>query len=302
MAENQEMQQPTGKTNLAVVGSMQISSGVMPTTFEQLVELSKTLAASELVPNALRGKPANVFVIVAKGLELGLKPMHSLSEIYVVNGRPGCSAALKRALVLTSPHCEYFRCVESTDEKATYVSKRRGQPETSTTYTLKQAQAAGLMSNDNWKKHPAAMLRARSSSAEADAQWPDVVQGMASLEELKEIEGNVVSVKPNRPIVSVAPPPEPQSTVPDEPEDEFDRLTREPPKEETAPTTPAATNGEPTEDEKLDIQIDEATSREQLTPLNNRIKALADVAIRDRVKQHWIRRWSDLDPGKKAVK
>lgn len=302
MSENNGSQQvKKERADLAVLGAMPMLGGLVPRSLEEAMNLSKILAESLLLPAHLRGKPADVLVTMMKGMELGLKPMHAFAEIFVVEGKPGCSAALKRALILTSPSCEYARFTESTDKRATYVSKRIGGVETKTTYTIEQAATAGLTGKSVWKNHPAAMLRARASSGEADANWPERVQGMSSLDELKEIEGRVVDVKPNGPPLgaTVAPPapkPTPPSAVPDEPvaEDDFDFSV---PKPEEKPTQSEAvkaaggiTNSDmdragpppveeakptgPSDLEKVVILIGEAASGEQLEKLREAVLAL----------------------------
>jgi hypothetical protein len=45
-------------------------------------------------------------------------------------------------------------------------------------FTIEEAQAAGLAGKDNWKKYPAAMLRARCVSALSRAVYPEAVLGI----------------------------------------------------------------------------------------------------------------------------
>lgn len=298
---------PPQSAAITVINEMPASGGLIPHNWREVQAMADALAKSVMIPENLRGKPADVFAILQLGLELQLKPMQSLLQIHVVKGRPGCSALLKRALLKTSPWCEYAYFSESTDKKATYVTKRRGNKETSKTFTIEMAQNAGLTANANYKLHPAAMLRARSSSAEADAEWPDVTMGMASLDELREIEGDVLEVKPNRPtLVSVSAPESkaPASQVPDEPlDDEFTNAVREqerPPQEaaptETAEETPTAKAGEPTEEEKMHIFINEAQEMGQLNKLTQRILAWpeGDPDAKKRIRDHFNDRSKQL--------
>lgn len=290
-------------TALAVTSEMPAVGGLVPHNWREIQAMAEALAKSAMIPEILRQKPADVFAILQLGLELNLKPMQSLLQIYVVKGRPGCSAALKRALVLTHPQCEDAHFLESTDKTATYTTKRRGRPATKKTFTLEMANAAGLTANPSYKAHPAAMLRARASSAELDAEWPDVVQGMASLDELREIEGDVVDVKPNRPtLVSVGAPESkaPVSQVPDEPvdDDDFDRALRaqEKPADsaiEKASEAPSAP-GEPTEEEKMHIHIDEAQDQGQLNKLTSRIVKWPVKDEETRLRDHFNQRSKSL--------
>lgn len=285
-------------TALAVISDMPATGGLLPRNWPEMNAMAETLAKSNMLPEALRGKPADVFAVLQLGMELNLKPMQALLQIYVVKGRPGCSAALKRALVLTNPQCEDAHFVESTDKTATYTTKRRGRAATKKTFTIEMAHAAGLTANPSYKAHPAAMLRARASSAELDAEWSDVVQGMSTLDELREIEGDVVDVKPNRPtLVSVGAPDSkaPVSQVPDEPvDDDFDRALREQDKPAVEATEKASeapsTPGEPTEEDKLHIHIDEAQDQGQLNKLTSRIVKWSVKEEEMRLRDHFNQR------------
>lgn len=160
-----------------------------PEGIEQAIELSARLSRSGLLPGPLRGKPDDVLVIMMAGRDLGLSPMQALRSIYVVEGRPSLSAELMRALCLTRPDvCQTFRLVESTPERCTYEAMRRGDREpTSVTWTTADAARAGL-SGTNWKRYPAAMLRARASADIARAVFPDIVAGLVATEEAEEIQ------------------------------------------------------------------------------------------------------------------
>lgn len=279
------------KVDRELVGALSMLGGLVPTTLNETMEFVKILADSELIPVHLKKKPSDIFVIIAKGMELGIKPMHALAELFVVNGKPGCSAALKRALCMRSPLCDYFQLIESTDKKCTYETKRKGNREPSRlTLTWEDAVRAGLAISDTYKKYPQAMLRAWTSRGLADAEFPDVVQGLRNDDDREvEIVGEVVDVRPNRALQSVAAPGahtvEPMS-------DAFDAVARandahEPPQE-------------PSPEDQLHVMIDESENREQLTSLNKSIGEVKNLDLRTVLKQHWTRRWSELDPKKAA--
>ena len=96
------------------------------------------------------------------------------------------------ALVLKSGLAQYFRLVESTDTSCTYETHRKGNPEpTSHTYTIEDAKLAGLLRNDNWLKIPKPMLRARCSSELGRIDYPDILAGLYTPDELGDakVEG-----------------------------------------------------------------------------------------------------------------
>jgi hypothetical protein len=180
-----------------------------PEGLEQAIDLAARLARSGLLPSALRGKPDDVLVIMLTGRGLGLDAMQSLRMIYVVEGRPSLSAEAMRALCLARPDvCQSFRMVESTDTRCTWEALRRGEREPSrVTWTIQDAQRAGLVGRGPWKSYPAAMLRARASADLARAVFPDLVGGLVASEELDEIRATGEGERFAPPPAPAAPPP-----------------------------------------------------------------------------------------------
>ena len=112
-------------------------------TLEQIIDLSKALAFSSLVPDTLRGKPNDVGIILMYGAELGLPPMQSIQGIYVVKGRPMLSAQTwgtkirqcgHKMVILTSTRTEATVCITRGDDHTQHVE----------TFTIEDAVAAGL--------------------------------------------------------------------------------------------------------------------------------------------------------------
>lgn len=125
-------------------------------------------------------------VICGYGAALGLNPMAAPFQIHIMHGRPTLSAGAIMGLVLQSPVCDYFECEETSSERATFVTKRKGgKGEQRLTFTVADAKRAGLLSNKMWQKYPAEMLRARAGTALARMAYPDVLQGAYASEEFE---------------------------------------------------------------------------------------------------------------------
>jgi hypothetical protein len=163
--------------------------GFVLTTFEQVDAMAKRLAESDLLPKTLKGRPADVAIILLTGIEFGLQPMAAIRGINVIEGKASMSADLLSGLVQQKVHvCEYFRMVTCTDTVASFETKRHGHAEAvKLSYTIEQAQRAGLTGKDNWKKHPADMLAARCISRLAKRVYPDITQGCYVPDEEDEI-------------------------------------------------------------------------------------------------------------------
>ena len=157
-----------------------------PRNIDQALHLAGLLVASRLLPRSV-GTPEAAFAIIATGRELGLTAMQSLRSIHVIEGKPTLSADLILALVKSRRDvCAWFMLVESSERVAHYRTQRIGEPEpTDMSFTIEDAQRAGVTGKDNWKKYPAAMLRARCIAALSRAVYPDLTLGIYESDELE---------------------------------------------------------------------------------------------------------------------
>lgn len=163
-------------------GSMAAITGGHLTHF---MEWSKTVAVGSVIPDALRGKPADVFITVMHGLDLGFRPMQSLNLVYVVKGRPSLSGEGMRTLILQAGH---ELEIDADDTKATVRAKRKGTDRwVEVTFTIEQAKKAGL-SGQNWSAYTEDMLVARASTRLGRRYFPDVTNGLPGLEDLMDVE------------------------------------------------------------------------------------------------------------------
>ena len=161
---------------------------IAPRSIQEAEALSLSLAKSALLPEAMRGKAADILVAIMTGAELGFAPMMSLRAIVVIKGRPTLSADALGAMCMRRPEvCEYLTLVESSPAIATYATKRKGaKKETTLAFTIGDAQTAGLAGSDTYRKFPAAMLRARALSAICRAVYPDICLGLYDADELTD--------------------------------------------------------------------------------------------------------------------
>lgn len=158
-----------------------------PHDLKSAMQLADVLCRSQLMPKHFRSA-ADVLLATMTGRELGLTTMQSVRSLHVIEGKVGLSSELLLALVKRKAECKFLRVVESTDKVCIMQTQREGDPEPTTmSYSMEQAQRAGLAGKDNWKKHPEAMLRARCASAICRAVYPDLLMGVYSDDEIDEI-------------------------------------------------------------------------------------------------------------------
>jgi hypothetical protein len=183
---------------------------------------AQRIANTPFVPTAFRGKPESVFAAVLYGEELGLGPMQSLNSIHVIEGKPSMSPELMRGLVARAGH--RIDVKESSGDKVTLWGKRADTgSEATVSWSMKDAQLAGLAGRGAWKTYPRAMLLARATSELCRMLFADVVAGLSyTPEEAASIAGsewNEVPVDPlqNAPEVTLL--PEPPTTAPNQPDE-----------------------------------------------------------------------------------
>ena len=178
------MKKKTESTAIATRGDT--SLGFELNSFDEMLKFATSISKSGLIPDAYRGKPQDIIVTLLTGRELGISPMQSLRGIHVIKGKAVMSSDLIVALVKRDPSCRYFSMVESDEKKAVYETHRIGAPKPQRiTFSIEDARRAQLAGRDNWKKYPAAMLRARCMAALARAVYPDVCFGLYDTDEIQ---------------------------------------------------------------------------------------------------------------------
>ena len=133
--------------------------------------------AGSILPEAYRGKPANVLIAVGLGSSMGLSPAESLYRISVIKGKPTAGAELIAANVRKAGH--KLR-VTTGDGTVTATILRSDDPDFPFTVTrdMAWAQRMGLAQNDNYKKQPETMLQWRAISAVARLACPEALYGV----------------------------------------------------------------------------------------------------------------------------
>lgn len=159
--------------------------------------IGKALASTDFVPMTLKTKSGgamkeydqiaeNVAACVLAGKALGLDPMNSIQNIFIVHGRPAMYARTMVALVLNAGH-EVER-VAATEQRVAYRARRNGKGEWQTfEWTIERAAKAGYLSNKKYASDPIAMLTAKAQAEACRIIAPDVLTGIAatSVEEVQ---------------------------------------------------------------------------------------------------------------------
>jgi hypothetical protein len=158
---------------------------------EDVADLAVKIAGTDFVPHDYRGKPGQVAATVLHGRELGLPPMSALALTNPIKGKPTLSAEGMRSLVLQAGHA--IKVAETSGSRCVIRGRRRRDEEwTTVTWTMDDARQAGLLRKSrsgeptNWEKYPRAMLLARATTELCRIEFPDVIHGMRSAEEMMD--------------------------------------------------------------------------------------------------------------------
>lgn len=187
-----------------LVAQQNTTFDLSPRTFEQALTFADYLADSDLVPKDFKGRPGNCLIAMQWGAELGLKPLQAMQNLAIINGRPSLWGDAVIALVRASPLCEFV--IESDDGvTATCRVKRRGEPEQSRTFSMADAEKAGLKGKSGpWSQYPQRMRQMRARAFALRDVFPDVLRGLPIAEEVMDMPserhmGAVEEVKPEKP-------------------------------------------------------------------------------------------------------
>lgn len=195
---------------------------LVPSAWDMISAVAPAMHKSHLFGVA---SPEQAMAIMLTGYELGLTLTASFEFVKIIQGKPSLIPRGALALVLRSPDLAGLKVEDITDEHGNpeacrVTMKRKNGFEYTMTYSMADAQRAGLVKDDSgWSKYPANMLRWRAIGFCADVVFPDVIGGMKRADEMgidltpegDVLEGAWTSV----PVAQTLSEPEPAPPAPD---------------------------------------------------------------------------------------
>lgn len=154
-----------------------------------VMEWARAASSASIVPDAYRGKPADMMIAAGLGASMGLSPAESLYRIAVIKGKPTASAELIASKVREAGH--RLR-ITGDDTSATCTIIRADDPDYEFTETrdMAWAQRMGLASQAQYQKQPGTMLKNRAITACARLACPEALYGVSySPDEITESPG-----------------------------------------------------------------------------------------------------------------
>lgn len=176
------------------------NQGVQLASLEDAYRFANAICASGFAPKGME-KPEAVLVAIQLGAELGLTPMAALQNTAVVNGRPAiygdAALALVRASGLLTSYKEEEIGEAGSDAHGYRVTASRGDQTTVETFTMADAKRAKLVGKPGpWSEYPKRMLRFRARGYVLRDLFGDVLKGLRTVEEARDIPAEPVNVTP----------------------------------------------------------------------------------------------------------
>ena len=150
-----------------------------PSALTEQMDYARAVSSGSMLPDAYRGKPADILLAVGLGQSMGLSPAESLYRIAVIKGKPTASAELIAANVRKAGH----KLRVTTDEagvrvKATIIRADDPDFPFEVVRDMDWARGMGLADQPNYKKQPLTMLQWRAISAVARLAAPEALYGV----------------------------------------------------------------------------------------------------------------------------
>ena len=130
--------------------------------FGSLVSMGDQLRRTGFLPSHIKDGVAFA-AIVLMGREMGMGTMAACRKLQVIKGTVTERADSQLARFKSAGGRAFFK--ELTEARAVLVLRHPNGDEHTETFTIEDAKRAGLASNDNYAKHPKAMLRSRAITA-----------------------------------------------------------------------------------------------------------------------------------------
>lgn len=164
-------------------------------SFEDAQRIAGALAKSTLVPKDYQGNVANTMIALEMSQRINASPMAVMQNLYIIHGRPSWSSQFTIAAL---NGCGRFSSLRFTvtgegDNKECYawaVDKHDGEKLTGPVVSIAMSKAEGWYNKNGskWKTMPDLMLRYRAAKFFGNLYAPDIMMGMTTEDESRDIQ------------------------------------------------------------------------------------------------------------------
>ena len=169
---------------------IQIVDGVMQlSTIDQVWRVARLIRQSGLAPDALRNDQ-QIVIILLRAMELKIGIFQALEGMMVIRGKIGMTGDLALAMVQASGQlkdCSTTYEGEGDDYRAVVTLHRKGRKANTYSFSVAQAKRAMLWGKPGpWTQYPERMLRYRALGFGLRDEFPDILRGIKTAEELQD--------------------------------------------------------------------------------------------------------------------
>ena len=144
-------------------------------TFDLIMRQSEILAQSTIIPAAYRRKAADIVAAGLAGRAYGWDVMTAMRQFHVIEGTASLRPESMLGLVRQAGHSVTVEV--HPDGAVAHGTRADTGDEHSASFTMVDAEAAGLAGKKNWKQYQDAMLTWRAVAKLCRVLFPDVVLG-----------------------------------------------------------------------------------------------------------------------------
>jgi hypothetical protein len=157
-------------------------------------------ASSELVPDNYKGKVADCTIILSMALRHNADPMAFFNGVYIIKGKPSMEAKLGIALankaeVFAHPILYDLTGSGEAMQCRAYTKMADTGTDIEMTVSMAMAKKEGWTKNPKWSSMPELMLRYRSAMFLIRSYAPEVLYGMSTHDEAREMAARPVVVE-----------------------------------------------------------------------------------------------------------
>ncbi len=182
-------------SDVAIHEERQIARADDTRYFDLVLREAEVLSSSTIVPRAYRGKAPDIVAAGLAGRAFGWDVMAAMRNFHVIEGQASMKPEAMLGLVRQAGHSVV---IENEAGIAVANGKRSDTGDTyQATFTLADAQAAGLAGKKNWQQYEESMLTWRAVSKLCRVLFSDVVLGAGYVPEEMgaDVDGDGVPIE-----------------------------------------------------------------------------------------------------------
>ena len=170
-----------------------ITQNTEASAFELAQRQAKALQTSDLLPAQFKNNTANIMIALEYAQRLDMPPLAVMQSMYVIHGKPAFDAKFFIAQIIKRYGQIHYTMSGSGDDAACYVwvtDPETGEKISGSIASIAMSKKEGwyAKTGSKWQTMPDLMLRYRAATFFARCYLPDLILGLQSVDEIRDIE------------------------------------------------------------------------------------------------------------------